>query len=201
MNIWPPFHLTPLPDWARTLKKGDIAIDCGANAGQESIYLARTGATVYAFEPNPYAFAQLNKTLGKRKNVHCVQAAVGTQDSKVKLYLHENAQSDQLHWSTGSSVLSFKTNVNAATYVNVPQIDLVKFISDLKHPIKFIKMDIEGAECPILIKLIETGLIKDIYDIRCEMHDKKIPEIRKDANKLRDLIKKHNLKQIHLDWR
>ena len=41
------------------LGRGDLAIDCGANVGHVTAALARTGAEVHAFEPNPQAFSAL----------------------------------------------------------------------------------------------------------------------------------------------
>ena len=40
-----------------TLKPGNIVIDCGANVGDVASRLARSGATIYAFEPQPDCFA------------------------------------------------------------------------------------------------------------------------------------------------
>ena len=61
-------HLcTPLSPKQRTrqeflaisLQAHDIAIDCGANVGKITQFLAQQQATIYAFEPNPYAFQVL----------------------------------------------------------------------------------------------------------------------------------------------
>src|SRR5215213_9742927 len=38
---------------ATGLKPGDLAIDCGANVGEITARMRASGATVYAFEPNP----------------------------------------------------------------------------------------------------------------------------------------------------
>lgn len=54
------------PDSVRVLKKlskKDIAVDCGANVGRFTEMMAQTGATVYAFEPNPDAFAVLSENI------------------------------------------------------------------------------------------------------------------------------------------
>ena len=52
-----------LPHWLKNLKAGDIALDCGANVGKITVPMAQTGAAVYAFEPNPHAFAKLKEQL------------------------------------------------------------------------------------------------------------------------------------------
>ena len=43
------------------LKPGDLVLDCGANVGAVTGPLAETGATVHAFEPDPFAFEKLKK--------------------------------------------------------------------------------------------------------------------------------------------
>src|SRR5688500_6473496 len=89
-----------------SLGEQDIAIDCGANIGHYTAIMARSGATVYAFEPNPIAFNVLSEKFHNVSNVQCLQKAVYTENTKLPLYFHENASTDPLHWSTGSSLLS-----------------------------------------------------------------------------------------------
>lgn len=47
----------------KRLHHGDFAIDCGANVGEVTRKMAKNGAMVYAFEPNPHAFAQMYRNL------------------------------------------------------------------------------------------------------------------------------------------
>src|SRR5690348_12928173 len=57
----------PLFDaWVARLGPGDIAIDLGAHVGTITERLARTGATVHAFEPDPDAFAILSAQMAGR---------------------------------------------------------------------------------------------------------------------------------------
>lgn len=184
----------------RHLKAGDIAIDCGANVGKITCQLAETGARVYAFEPNPYAFARLKEATKKYPNVLCFQQAVGAGPGIVKLYLHENAHQDQEYWSTGSSLLAHKSNVNADTYVEVECIDLCQFITELNQPVQLLKMDVEGVECPILKRMIDTDLILRIGQVYCEMHDKRVPELREASDEIRRLVQERNLTHVDLNW-
>jgi FkbM family methyltransferase len=51
---------------AITVRPGDVVIDCGARFGEAAIWAVRQGAqAVYAFEPNPKAFAFLQKNAEK----------------------------------------------------------------------------------------------------------------------------------------
>lgn len=182
------------------LKKSDITIDCGANIGEITKYLSKSGATVYAFEPNPHAFAVLHDRFAKMQNVHCIQKGVSNKNCRMKLYSHENSDQDEVYWSTGSSLLGFKKNVLSDKFVEVEIIDLCEFIEKLCHRVKILKMDIEGVECGILEKLINTGTIEKIDYAFVETHDEKIPEILEETNAIREHIKKRGINNINLDW-
>jgi 16S rRNA A1518/A1519 N6-dimethyltransferase RsmA/KsgA/DIM1 with predicted DNA glycosylase/AP lyase activity len=43
------------------LRPGDVVVDCGANRGDVTEALAGSGATVHAFEPDPYNLARLQE--------------------------------------------------------------------------------------------------------------------------------------------
>jgi FkbM family methyltransferase len=183
------------------IEDSDIAIDCGANVGNITHILSRTGATVYCFEPNPYAFAALQERFSKMENVHCIQKGVSDKDDTMKLYLHENSSSDELLWSTGSSLLDFKSNVSSKNYVEVDIIDLSEFIEKLDSRIRVLKMDVEGVECMILKRLINDGIIDKIDYTFVETHDHKIPELKDETDEIRELISNNNIENIDLDWK
>jgi FkbM family methyltransferase len=182
------------------LKKSDIAIDCGANVGAITENLCKSGATVYAFEPNPYAFQVLLKKFSNKPNVHCIQKGVLDCNDNLKLYLHEFSDQDQVFWSDGSSLLDFKKNILKNKYVEVEVIDLSEFIDSLNAKIKLIKMDVEGVECRILKKLINSGQISKIGHIFVETHDHKIPELKAETDEIRAIIKERDIKNVRLDW-
>ena len=182
------------------LKKTDIAIDCGANVGSITRHLCKSGATVYSFEPNPHAFKVLQNSFSNARNVHCIPKGAGNKNGRMKLYLHEHSDKDEVYWSTGSSLLDFKGNVLADKYVDVEIIDLSEFIESLNHRVRILKMDVEGVECGILEKIINTGVIDKIDYAFVETHDHKIPELKADTDAIRELIKKKRIENINLDW-
>jgi len=182
------------------LGKGDIAIDCGANVGNITKHLCRSGATVYSFEPNPYAFKVLQDRYSNMQNVHCIPKGGSDKKSRMKLYLHENSDNDKVYWSTGSSLLDYKGNVLTEKYVEVEIIDLCEFIESLNHRVIILKMDVEGVECGILKKIINTGVIDKIGYIFVETHDHKIPELKSETNIIRELIKEKGIEKINLNW-
>ena len=182
------------------LNKYDIVIDCGANIGDVTELLAKNGTTVYAFEPNPYAFEVLNNRFDKRDNVICEMKAVGIRDDEAELFFHENSTQDELIWSTGSSLLSCKTNIDKNKSVKTEVIDLANFIKRIDGNIKLIKIDIEGMECELLDHLIDEGVLSDIDLVLVETHENKIPELIEPTFRLKNKIKKHRLNNIYLNW-
>ncbi len=189
------------PNIFSCIQKGDVVIDCRANVGSITKILASKGAIVYAFEPNPYAFDILSNRFLHNPNVHCINKAVWDKKSTINLYLHKLSNEDQVKWSTGSSILSFKSNVDKDKFILIETVDLSDFIKALNCDIAFIKMDVEGAEIDIINKLIDTGIIKRIKKMVVETHEKKIPELYIATQQLRKRIKKEKLKHIiDLNW-
>ncbi|MDB6171319.1 MAG: hypothetical protein JWL59_630 [Chthoniobacteraceae bacterium] len=182
------------------LKTGDVAIDCGANVGDMTALMAATGATVYAFEPNPAAFGVLSARFKNVTNVHCLNQAVLDRKETVRLFEHVRANEDPVYWSNGSSILEFKGNVDKGRWAEVEAIDLAEFIRSLKQRVGVLKIDIEGAECAVLESLIGQNLHELVDLILVETHDHKIAELRSRTDALRALIASRGLGHIRLDW-
>lgn len=186
--------------FAVKLKKSDVAIDCGANVGEITQHLCKSGATVYAFEPNPYAFKILKDKFSNAQNVYCFEKGVLDRNETRRLYFHEFSDKDEVHWSTGSSLLDYKGNILKEKYVEISVIDISEFIRSLNSRIKLLKIDVEGVECSIVKKLINTGVINKIDYLFVETHDHKIPELKSETDELRQMIKTMKLMNINLDW-
>jgi FkbM family methyltransferase len=183
------------------LRPGDVAIDCGANVGHVTTALARTGAWVHAFEPNPDAFAKLSERCVRMPNVELHPRAVLDRDGPTRLYLHVDAVRDPVGASVGSSVLPFKGNVDPDAYVEVEAVDLAGFVLGLDRPVKVVKIDIEGAECPVVHRLLDTGAIDRIGTVLVELHDRHIPELVRDNDLLRERLAREGLSErVLTDW-
>jgi FkbM family methyltransferase len=185
---------------AIALADTDVAIDCGANVGDVTEHLGRSGATVYAFEPNPHAFKVLEERFAGQQNVHCLQQGVLDRNDIRRLYFHESSDEDELHWSTGSSLLDYKGNVRKDKYVDTPVIDLSEFIQSLHSRVKVLKIDVEGVEGAILRKLITTGMIHRVDHVFVETHERKVPELKADTDELRQILRTMKLTHVNLDW-
>ena len=183
-----------------SLRKGMISIDCGANVGKVTHMMASTGAKVYAFEPNPFAFKVLQERFSGQSNVECINKGVWDKDSSFNLYFHENSDQDEVTWSTGSSMLEFKNNVDRKKFVSIETVDLAAFIRGLRHRIAILKIDVEGVEIEIINKLIDTGVIHMIDRVYVETHDHKIPELKASTDALRERISREGLNHVNLNW-
>ena len=197
------------PSWAvryvfdravRSLTASDLVIDCGANLGEFTHLLAANGATVHAFEPDPYTFSRLCENTSHLLNVVCHNQAVGVGQATVKLYRRPNFDQSPDAASISSSVFADKTNVAADNYVEVEQIDFVSFLNDLGRPVRLLKIDIEGAEVPLLERMIQTDSLQRVDVAFAETHDTRIPALAGRTANLREIAESRFPGKLYLDW-
>lgn len=183
-----------------SLRERDIAIDCGANVGLITEKMIKQGAIVYAFEPNPFAFQKLEEKFKNNPSVFCFNKGVWDHEASIPLYFHELSDEDEVHWSTGSSLLDYKGNIKKDKYVIVDTVDLSKFIQNIGGKIALCKLDVEGVEVEIINKIIDTGVIHQIDLLVVETHDHKIIQLKEKTDLLRERIKKEHISNINLNW-
>lgn len=133
-----------------------VIIDIGANIGDSVLYFKwlYPNSKIIAYEPNPKAFALLQKNIEANNfsNVHVRQAAVGDIDGSVTL---EDDNSQVYNTGTVSSI----TNSNSQN-VQVAQVSLEhEPLLQQEYTIDFLKLDIEGAEGKVF-NSIEKLLLK-----------------------------------------
>lgn len=76
-------------EWIDTFKEGDVLFDIGANIGLYSIYAAKKGVNVVAFEPESQNYALINKNIylnGLSQKILCLNIALSDEDAVD--YLH-----------------------------------------------------------------------------------------------------------------
>lgn len=166
------------------LRRGDVAIDCGANVGVYTEVMARTGAKVHAFEPDPACFAELTRKFGSLDNVELHQKAVSTADGVAKLYMKAERDPASTQKSHANSLLASKSNIDSSHYVEVPTVDFAAFVRGLGE-VKLMKMDIEGFEIEVINHLIDEGVIGAIGLSFVELHDRKTPSLAEPTALLR----------------
>lgn len=179
---------------------GEIAIDLGANVGKITEKLAKRGAIVYAFEPDPSAYQALLKKVARYNHrVHCYNVAVSDHNGYARLYFHVNAKENPEKWSVASSLVKEKGNVDQSHFVETELIDIGEFIQKLDKPIKLLKVDIEGAEIEVLNHLIDLGLHKKIHQIVVETHERVLALVGPTAI-LRKRINDLGITNIDTNW-
>jgi len=136
---------------------GGHILDIGANIGYCSVVFA--GALeprykVYAFEPEPYNFRLLQRTLTKHRvasNVEAFQTAVGAEDGSVELWLNQHHPAD--HRIMPAPLGKQKTSAT----VTVPLLRIDTIVEQRNiHPISFIKVDVQGYESAVCAGMERT---------------------------------------------
>jgi FkbM family methyltransferase len=185
----------------RSIRPGDIAIDCGANIGKFTQEFAMRGAVVHAFEPDPWAFSCLATRMASHINVTCYSAAVGAGESDLILYRRPEFDTDPAERSTGSSLYRSKINVDPSCGIAVKQRNLNAFIRDLELRVRVLKIDIEGAEVPLLESMLEDRTI-DLCDfVFVETHETRIAELAQRTEALKDIFKHSRYRsRVWLTW-
>jgi FkbM family methyltransferase len=188
------------------LRPGDLVIDCGANVGEVSQPLAETGASVHAFEPDPYAFEKLTERLARFDNVTLHHAAVGVTSGRIRLMRAANFDDNPKGASVKSTIVEGGRGIDetGAEAMDVALVDLPAFIGQLVEAqgrIAFLKMDIEGAE----LELLETMLARKMFDhiglTVAETHERKFKALRPRFKALRKAVAaRYPITQVNLDW-
>jgi FkbM family methyltransferase len=144
-------------------REGSIFIDIGAAYGSMTLLAAGSGATVYAYEPNPSVFQglEINTSLNEKlkKSIKLSNEAVSSNSGTL------NFEKENL-----SEVLSPIVFTNWANKTSVEVVALRDIIQDLttnssKTSSIIIKMDIEGAEWKILKDLSTLKVLKSSKSI------------------------------------
>lgn len=188
-----------IPDWFR-LGKDDLVLDCGANVGLITRYLATTGAQVIAFEPDPRAFARLKKRCGHLPNVTLRNEGVWDKKDVLPLFDHVEGKEAEAAFTVGSSLIAEKKNIDTARSRPVPLIDLIEFLQAQPKKVSLIKLDVEGAEIAILQKIIREKAWDRFERMYVETHETKIPEQGPDLLAIRSVLKANQVTHIKLNW-
>lgn len=183
---------------------GDIMLDCGANVGDVCSQLARSGATVYAFELNPVCFEVLRRRFARMPHVHCLHQGVLDRECVLSLSTpRAHAGFDALDTTVASSLHGerLRSNDYELDQVQVPCIDIDAFVRGLGRRVLLMKIDIEGAEIEVLNRLIDTGAIDLIDHIVVETHEAQMPDLRAPTQALRERVAHLGLAgKVCFDW-
>jgi len=153
----------------RVLKPGDVALDVGAHIGFFTMHMAdQVGASgrVYAFEPFGPNADLLERSIAENRfgdRVAFRRAAVGAATGAATLtFPVETLNSGGAYLlRTGTVPLAG----NRTREVPLVAIDAL----DLRRPVRFVKMDVEGAE-PLVVRGAARVLREDRPTILSELH-------------------------------
>lgn len=196
------------------LAPGNIAIDCGANVGKFTLEMAKTGADVFAFEPDDLILPNLVRRVSGFENVQIFNAAVGTHSGTVKLFRSKNYHNSQSRESKNNMTLDadliFSDPKRTKTFQDgefseVELVDLPQFIRDKVKShghISLLKVDIEGAELELMEDLLAKGLFENIGLTVIETHEFLFPEFAERYLAIRKAIRdEYPPEKVNFDWR
>jgi len=158
-------------EWLKSMKPGEVLFDVGANVGIYSIFAAKRGVKVYAFEPESQNYAVLCKNIALNKLKNCVA---------FPLCLSNNLNVDTLRLSgmmAGGSCHSFGSNQNYRgeekqweVTQGAVSLRLQYLAAQLEFP-NHVKIDVDGFEHLVLEGA--NGCIHRIDSILCEMDSRR----------------------------
>ena len=162
-----------LPDHVKSyidgLSPADVCIDWCANVGSVTSIFARKGAQVFAFEPNPFAYAKLIRNTRQFSRVTCMQAGVSAGVSgRMRLHFTDRHKDDPVEASIGSTFVRSKPDVGSDG-VDVEVVDLVEFVKTFDR-VRLLKIDVEGYEVELVPSLIESGALDCVDRVFVENH-------------------------------
>lgn len=177
-----------------------IYVDCGAYDGDtveqflnwrghfdpEGIY------SIHAFEPNPIFVEVLNTLVKNRplEDIHFHPEAVWVEETVLDFAV------DASDVPLGSTIMPGKKKIwDNSLKIKVKTIDFSKWLKQFEGREIIVKMDIEGAEFPVLEHLIEQGTIHIPSIFLVEFHPNKVNEYTTtDKIKLIDRLSKLGVK-------
>ena len=143
----------------RSLRPGDVVVDVGANIGYYTLLGARLvgdAGRVYAFEPDPAAFAILerNVRLNGLENVVLEQKAVSNEAGSIQLFLAATNKGDHRIYDVEGE---------ERQAIDVEAVALDAYFEGVEDAVDFVKVDAQGAEGVILDGML--GLIGKSDDL------------------------------------
>jgi FkbM family methyltransferase len=163
-----------------------VVIDVGAfNGGWAQHMVRRYDPIIYAFEPNPESFAALEKKALNNPKLNVYEFGLGDVDMNVEFTAN----------GLGSSMCDERDKTADIPRINVEIAAIDRVWHDLKlGRVQLMKINIEGAEFPLLRKMIEADLLKEVDSFMIQFHEwhpgaySKRRKIRKELEKTHKLV-------------
>jgi FkbM family methyltransferase len=149
--------------YLRSIRKGDVIFDIGANIGYYSILFSKLcgkNGFVHCFEPVPETFQLLLQTMGNCENAKINNIAAGDSEDKLEMsYDPEDSEK--------ASLIVDPTSSNSTRIVKVLPLD--EYAKEIKlDRLNFLKCDVEGFELRTLKGMVNT-LAKHLPQLSLEI--------------------------------
>lgn len=145
------------------LDKNSIVIDAGAYTGDwAQEILEKYSPTIYAFEPDPRNYKQLRQKMDSIRSVVTYSFGLGAKTETLHMTLEH----------LGSSMF-YDASVKKGTplaEVEIKDISTV-WTSLALDRVNFMKINIEGAEFPLLERMIECSLVAKVDCFLIQFHE------------------------------
>jgi FkbM family methyltransferase len=168
--------------------------------GEYTEKMAAHAGHVHAFEPDPWAFGKLTERVGYLPNVTLHNAAVGTRDGTVTIRRAPDFDTNPEEWSVQTSVVDVTPDLEVGQTMEVDQVDFLAFLRSLERRADVVKMDIEGAEAPLLKTLFSSPELDLIGALFVETHEVNMPSLRPRIASLRRRARGLTKPLVNLDW-
>ncbi len=145
------------------LTRGSVVLDVGAFIGQWSQEVSsRYGARIYAFEPNPRSYQSLEVKMAEFPGLHAIPYGLGAATENTRISLR----------GLGSSTFENARVDAEASWEDVKIVGVEEAWQSLElETVDLMKINIEGAEFPLLEKMIENGLLARVNCFLIQFHE------------------------------
>jgi FkbM family methyltransferase len=153
--------------WGRGRAPRYVFVDCGAHEGETILAFENSRLfekhpwSMVSFEPNPLLFPQLPQ----RPFLSTMEEAVWTRDEELVFNFSEQN-------TLGGSVVPTVIRGGEMKAVRVKAIDFGRWLERnyTKRDVVYVKFDIEGAEYPVLEKMLKDGTMTLVDRLYIEFH-------------------------------
>lgn len=149
-------------------------------------YPPTTQWMVYGFDPNPNFINAW--TRHSRSDTIFQQKAAWIEDTELEMTISKPAYS--------STVMKEKNTWGDGLVVKVPAFDFSEWIKQFRGDHVLLKLDCEGAELPILTKMLQDGTDDIPNLVMVEWHDGKMPTYHSNKKDILD-----NFRSKIIEWR
>lgn len=149
-------HEHPLDD-------GSVVLDVGAYTGEWAQEIAsRYASTIYAFEPNPASYSELREKSSQLPGLRPLEYGLGAVSETVNISMR----------GLGSSIFESRViDRNADRQeVSIVAVDEAFRSLDLSH-VDLMKINIEGAEFPLLERMMDCDLLRRVDCFMIQFHE------------------------------